>query len=43
MVCPDQAVEFLNRWQDHYRNKFPGEADKGTFFVSRAGPAAFLF
>jgi galactokinase len=43
MVRTDQAVEFLNRWQGHYRNRFPGEADKSTFFVSGAGPAAFLF
>jgi galactokinase len=43
MLRTDQAAEFLNRWQDHYRNKFPGEADNSTFFVSGAGPAAFLF
>lgn len=43
MVHVDQVAEFLNRWQDHYRNKFPAEADKSTFFVSETGPATFLF
>jgi galactokinase len=43
MVPTEQAAEFLNRWQDDYRNRFPAEAEKSAFFVSRAGPAAFLF
>jgi galactokinase len=43
MVRTEQAPEFLNRWQDHYRNRFPAEAEKSAFFVSGAGPAAFLF
>jgi galactokinase len=43
MVHVDQVAGFLNRWQDHYRNKFPPEADKSAFFVSGAGPATSLF
>jgi galactokinase len=43
MVHTDQAAEFLNRWQGHYRNRFPAQADKSTFFASGAGPGAFLF
>jgi len=43
MVSADQAVEFSNRWQNHYRGKFPAEAATGTFFISGPGPAAFVF
>jgi galactokinase len=43
MVRTEQSAEFLNRWQDHYRRRFPAEAEKSTFFASKAGPAAFLF
>jgi len=43
MVLADEATEFLNRWQNHYRQKFPAEAGASTFFISGAGPAAFVF
>ena len=43
MVAADQSAQFLNRWQDHYRDRFPAESEKSAFFVSKAGPAAFLF
>jgi galactokinase len=43
MVRTDQPAEFLNRWRDHYRKRFPAQADNSAFFVSGAGPAAFLF
>jgi galactokinase len=43
IVPTDQAADFLNRWQDHYRKRFPAETDSAAFFASGAGPAAFLF
>ena len=43
MFRAEQAAEFLNRWQDHYRNRFPADAEKSAFFASGAGPAACLF
>lgn len=43
MVQADQAAEFLNRWQNQYRKKFPAEATASSFFISGAGPAAFVF
>ena len=43
MVRTEQAGEFLNQWQAHYRNKCPAETGKCTFLASNAGPAAFMF
>jgi galactokinase len=43
MVSTEQAEEFLSQWRGRYRNKFPDDAEKGFFFVSRAGPSAFVF
>jgi galactokinase len=43
MVSSGQAMEFLGRWQDHYRSKFPAQAAACTFFISGTGPAAFEF
>lgn len=43
IVRTTQSGEFLNLWQDHCRKRFLAESEKSSFFVSRAGPAAFLF
>jgi galactokinase len=43
IVHADQSAEFLNRWQNHYRDKFPAEAAASTFFITGAGPAACVF
>ena len=39
----EQAAELLERWEEHYRGKFPVEARNSTFFISGPGPAAFVF
>jgi len=43
MTRAHNAKELLNRWQESYRRKFPVEAQASSFFLSGAGPAAFVF
>ncbi|HXY24708.1 MAG TPA: galactokinase family protein [Candidatus Acidoferrum sp.] len=43
VIASEQATSFLDRWQNHYRQRFPIDADSSTFFISGAGPATFVF
>jgi galactokinase len=42
MARAEQAPELLTQWEEHYQNKFPTEAQKGSFFMSGAGPGALV-
>jgi len=43
MARAERAADLLGRWQEHYRQRFPVEAEKSTFLISAAGPAALVF
>lgn len=40
LVDADGAPQFLQRWAESYRRQFPETAPRGSFFVTRPGPAA---
>ncbi len=42
MARAENAAEMLKRWEELYRRKFPVEAQACEFFITGAGPAAFL-
>jgi len=43
MIQADAAPEFLNRWKEHYQQRFPARAGRSEFFVSAASGPAFVF
>jgi len=43
MVPSNAARDFLNRWKEHYHQRFPARAESSDFFVSAAGAPAVLF
>ena len=43
MVQSNMAPDFLNRWKEHYHQRFPARAESSEFFVSAAGAPAVLF
>lgn len=40
MVPPSQAESFIDTWRCDYAARFPGEAQRAQFFLTRPGPAA---
>lgn len=42
MVSDDLAATFKSEWAERYRSRFPESATKSEFFLTRAGPSAFM-
>ena len=40
LVKRSDAASFLQCWQEAYESRFPGPAERASFFVTAAGPAA---
>ena len=43
MIPSNTAPDFLNRWKQHYQQRFPARAENSEFFVSAASAPAVLF
>jgi galactokinase len=43
MIQADAAPDFLNRWKEHYQQRFPARAASSEFFVSAASAPAMVF
>lgn len=43
LVPTSDAEEFTARWRERYAEEFPSTAKRSEFFVTQAGPAAYLF
>jgi len=43
MARAESVADLRRRWQEHYRQRFPVEAETSTFLISAAGPAALVF
>jgi galactokinase len=40
LVRQEEAHQFMQCWQENYESRFPQPAERASFFVTRAGPAA---
>ena len=40
LVRQDDAQGFVKCWQENYESRFPEPAERASFFVTGAGPAA---